>query len=155
MKKILKISLFIIVFCLLLILFSNSKVQAADVVTVTTVQELQEVMGATEHSTVDGTTLKITDNFTWTLTDDVDIKIPELIIDFNGKEIKIENIAIFSTIRIEGKVIFKDSQGGKGGIYCNTIITVNEGAELIIENGQYTAAREEVNVGTRYLFGAF
>lgn len=148
MKKILKISLFIIVFCLLLILFSNSKVQAV-VETVTTVQQLQAVMGATEYSTIDGTTLKITDNFTWNLTDDVDIKIPELIIDFNGKEIKIENIAIFSTIRIEGKVIFKDSQGGKGGIYCNTIIAVNEGSELIIENGQYTAAREEVNVGTR------
>lgn len=148
MKKILKISLFIIVFCLLLILFSNSKVQAV-VETVTTVQQLQAVMGATEYSTIDGTTLKITDNFTWNLTDDVDIKIPELIIDFNGKEIKIENIAIFSTIRIEGKVIFKDSQGEKGGIYCNTIIAVNEGSELIIENGQYTAAREEVNVGTR------
>lgn len=148
MKKILKISLFISIFCLLMILFSNSRVQAVGE-TITTVQELQEIMGATEYSTIDGTTLKITDNFTWALTDDVDIKIPELTIDFNGKELKIDNIAIFSTIRVEGKVIFKDSKGENGGIYCNSIIAINEGSELIIESGQYTAARENVNVGTR------
>lgn len=154
MKKILKISLFISAFCLLIILFSNSRVQAVSE-TITTVQELQEIMGATEYSIIDGTTLKITEDFTWNLTDDVDMKIPELTIDFNGKELKINNISIFSTIRIEGKVIFKDSEGEKGGIYCNSIIAVNEGAELIIENGQYIAAREEVNVGTRYLLWSF
>lgn len=148
MKKILKISLFISVFCLLMILFSNSRVQAVGE-TITTVQELQETMGATEYSTIEETTLKLTDNFTWNLTDDIDIKIPELTIDFNGKELKINNIAIFSTIRVEGKVIFKDSKGEKGGIYCNSIIAINEGSELIIESGQYTAAREKVNVGTR------
>lgn len=143
MKKILKISLFIIVFCLLLILFSNSKVQAV-VETITTVQELQKVMGATEYSTIDGTTLKITDNFTWTLTDDVYIKITELIIDFNGKEIKIENSTTNKGINIiEGKVTLKDSQGETGGIYCSGhFIDLDYNTELVIENGQYIANGE-------------
>ena len=146
--KLLKKVLFLTFLCFSILLLVQPKA-SAETVNITTVQELQEAMGATAYSTIEGTTLKITDNFTWTITDDVDIKIPELIIDFNGKELKIENISIFSTIKIEDKVIFKDSQGENGGIYCNTIIAVNEGAELIIENGTYIAARETVNVGTR------
>ena len=139
MKKILKISLFIIVFCLLLILFSNSKVQAADVVTVTTVQELQEVMGATAYSTIDETTLKITDNFTWTISNDIEIKIAELTIDFNGKEIRIENnvhnkLGLNNNITLtEGKVILNDSQGKTGGIYCiGNFINVKNNSEYLL-----------------------
>ncbi len=150
MKKILKISLFIIVFCLLLILFSNSKVQAV-VETVTTVQQLQEVMGATEHSTIDGTTLKITDNFTWTMPNNISMRITEITIDFNGKEIRIENNKDLNDgiHLLEGKVTLKDSQGKTGGIYTTgNFIYVGNDTELIIENGKYTAAHvQEVDNG--------
>lgn len=154
MKKIKKISLFIIGFYILLLLFSNSKVQATDVVTVTTLQKLQEVMGATEYSTIDGTTLKITDNFTWTISNDIVINIPELTVDFNGKEIKIEKNSESILNISNGKVILKDSQGETGGFYCEGhLITINPNAELMIENGQYIMEKGDSKYGVIQNFG--
>lgn len=150
MKKILKTSLFIIGFCLLFLLLNNSKVQAATK-TITTIQELQEAMGATSYSTIEGTTLKITDNFTYSTPYEIDAKIPELTIDFNGKEIRIENDQKTNLgIRLsEGKITLKDSQGETGGIYSTgNFIYLEHGTELIIENGKYTAGHvQEVNNG--------
>lgn len=151
MKKMIKKSLFIIGFCLLLILLSNSKAQATTK-TITTVQELQEIMGATAYSTIEGTTLKITDNFTWTIpsySDTIDLKIPILTIDFNGKEIKIDQKGLGAINVTNGKVILKDSQGETGGIYCTGhFIDVRFGTELIIENGQYIGE----SIASLYLF---
>lgn len=150
MKKILRISLLISSFCLLLLCLNNSKVQATTV-TVTTVKELQEAMGATEYSTIDGTTLKITNNFTWTISNDIDMNITEMTIDFNGKEIRIENNkqTNLGINLLKGKVIFKDLQGETGGVYSKgNFIQLGQGTELIIENGQYTAAHvQEANNG--------
>lgn len=153
MKKtigVLKIVLFIAILCLAILFFSQTKVSAKTVI-VTTLQELQEIMGATSYSTIEGTTLKITDNFTWNLTDDVDMRIPELTIDFNGKEMRIENdkrtnLGIHLS---EGKVILKDSQGETGGIYSiGNFIYLEHDTELIIENGQYTAGHvQEIDNG--------
>lgn len=141
MKQILKTSLFIFVFGLLMIIFSNSKVKAVTK-TVTTIQELQEAMGAIPYSTIEGTTLKITDNFTCSTPYEIDAKIPELTIDFNGKEIRIENEQKTNLgIRLsEGKITLKDSQGETGGIYSTgNFMYLEYGTELIIENGKYTA----------------
>lgn len=140
MKRVLKISLFIIVFCLLVIFFSSSKVQAA-AETITTIQGLQEIIGATDYSTINGTTLRITNDFTWSVPDNnIELKIPMLTIDFNGKKIKIENSkkADLGIYLSEGKVILKDSCGETGGIHSTgNFIYLDEGAELIIENGTY------------------
>ena len=150
MKKIKKISLFIIGFYILLLLFSNSKVQAADVVTVTTVQELQEVMGATAYSTIDGTTLKITNDFTWNIADTIYLNISIITIDFNGKKIKIEkSVSDYDNIDIlKGKLILKDSKGDTGGLQCSgNIIEVETDSDLTIENGQYIVEKGDQNRG--------
>ena len=148
MKKMLKISLFIIGFCITLILLSNSKVQAANE-TVTTVQELQEIMGAAECSVIEGTTLKITKNFTWKLINDVYIKNPELTIDFNGNEIRVENSIIYNKIVLkEGTIILKDSKGESGGFFwTNHFLDLEYNTKLIIENGQYKLANEDEKNG--------
>ena len=150
MKKLLKTSLFIMGFCLLFLFLNNSKVQAASK-TITTIQELQEAMGAIPYSTIEGTTLKITDNFTYSTPYEIDVKIPELTIDFNGKEIRIENDQTTNLgIRLsEGKITLKDSQGETGGIYSTgNFIYLEHGTELIIENGKYTAGHvQEVDNG--------
>lgn len=146
MRKILKASLFIIGLCLLFLLLSNSKVQAATKI-VTTVQELQDAIGATQYSTIEGTTLKITNNFTWSVSDDIDVRIPELTIDFCGKQIRVENDKRIPNLGLhlsEGKVTLKDSQGETGGIYSTgNFMYLEHGTELIIENGQYTAGHVE------------
>lgn len=150
MKKILKTSMFFIGISLLLMILSNLKVQAA-VRTITTVQELQEALGATEHSIIEGTTLKITDNFTWTIPNDIDMHVTELTIDFNGKQIRIENNkrTNLGLHLVEGKVILKDSKGENGGIYCTgNFIYLGYDTELIIENGKYTAGHvQEISNG--------
>ena len=152
MKKFFKANLFILGFSLLLLFLNTSKVDAT-VKTLKTLQELQETMGATEHSIIDGTTLKITSNFSWTIPteDNNNIKIPQLTIDFNGKEIKVlndkeTNIGIHL---LEGKVIFKDSQEGTGGIFSKgNFICLDNQSELLIENGKYTAGHvQEINNG--------
>jgi len=152
MKKILKVSLFIIAFCLLLLFLNNSNVQAADV---TTVQELQETMGAEGFSTIEGTTLKITNDFTWKILTETNLKIPELTIDFNGKKITIDNDYSESIKIQEGKIILKDTTENIGGFYCNeelsydddNIFDIVEGVELIVENGLY-----DVETSNRFLF---
>lgn len=139
MRKMMKKSLFIIGFCLLLILLSNSKVNAETVKNVTTIEELKTAFE--EKTAIDGNTIKLTDNII--LTDVVlDIKIPEITIDFNGKTIECKGNG---GVRIFNKVTFKDSSTTNrvywGGIIFNhkrsSSISVQPNAELIIDSGKF------------------
>lgn len=135
-NKVLKIVLFIAILCLAILFLGQTKVNAKTT-NVTTIEELKTAFK--ERVTIDGNAIKLTDNVT--LEDALYIKIPELIIDFNGKTIEENGILVFYN-----KVTFKDSSTtnrlnwGKIVFNANSIpgsISINENAELIINNGKF------------------
>ena len=78
--KVLKILLFIAILCLAFLFFNQSPVKATEA---NTIEELKAILG--EKGIISGNTIKLTDNIV--LKDEVlDIKVPEIILDFNGKK---------------------------------------------------------------------
>lgn len=114
MKKILTYTLLILFFSFAILFFSQSSVNAAEESAVNTLEELKTALE--EKAIIDGNTIRLTDNVI--LKDMLNIKIPELIIDFNGKTIEMT-----STMMIYNKITFKDSSTADrfnwGGIIFN------------------------------------
>lgn len=112
--KLLKIVLFMAILCLAILFLNQLSVNAAEVSTVNTLEELKTALE--ENAIVEGSTIKLTDNVI--LKDFLNVKIPELIIDFNGKTIEMTSGMI-----IYNKVTFKDSSTADrfsfGGIIFN------------------------------------
>lgn len=145
MKKIFKYVLSILFFSLIILFFNQTLVKAAETNTISTMEELKTAFG--EKATIDGNIIKLTDNVT--LQDDIfDIKIPEVVVDFNGRTIECKGNGY---IRIYNKVTFKDSSTTNrldwGGVIFNRdsgeSINVCLNAELIIDSGNF------IDVGAR------
>lgn len=115
MRRILKYVLLILLFSLAILFLNQLSVNAAEVITVNTLEELKTALGEND-TIVEGNTIKLTDNVI--LEDFLNVNIPELIIDFNGKTIEMT-----SGIIIYNKVTFKDSSTADrfnwGGIIFN------------------------------------
>lgn len=141
MKKISKYLLLILFFSIVVLIFNQSLVEAATTKTINTMEELKTAFNG--RTTIDGNTIKLTDNVT--IEDILDIKIPELIIDFNGKTIECKENG---HLRIFNKTTFKDSSTNNrldwGGFIFNRdggeSINVYLNAELIINNGKFIDA---------------
>lgn len=137
MEKILKNVLVIAILSLAILFLGQTKV-GAETNNISTMEELKTVFK--EKAIIDGNTIKLINDVT--LEDALYIKIPELVIDFNGKTIECkENGSIY----VCNKVTFKDASNTDrlkwGGIIFNVknlpSIEVKEGAELIINNGKF------------------
>lgn len=139
MKKISKYLLLILFFSIVVLIFNQSLVEAATTRTINTMEELKTAFN--ERTTIDGNTIKLTDNII--LKDNVlDINIPEVIIDFNGKTIECKENG---HLRIFNKTTFKDSSTSNrlewGGVIFNGgTINVWTNVELIINNGKFIDA---------------
>lgn len=134
--KVLKILLFIAILCLAFLFFNQSPVKATEA---NTIEELKAILG--EKGIISGNTIKLTDNIV--LKDEVlDIKVPEIILDFNGKKIECRENGY---IKIHNKATFKDTSTKNrldfGGVVFNRdngeSINVCSNAELIIDNGKF------------------
>ena len=136
MKKVLKSIILILFFSLAILFFNQSSIKATTMLkTINTMEELKNAFE--EKAIIDGNTIKLTDNVI--IKDNAyDIKIPELIIDFNGKTIECKE-----TIYISNKTILEDNSTNTGSNWggiifsTNNSVDVREGAELIINNGKY------------------
>lgn len=145
MKKVFKYVLLILSLSFLLLIAFSIKVQAAT--TINSIEALQATMGASAYSTIEGTTIKINKDFTWKITNDYYLNIPELTIDFNGKTIRIENDKTnnLGLHTIESKVVLKDSNGDTGGVYSiGNFLSVGYNSNLVVENGTYTAGHVQI-----------
>ena len=100
MKKFLNYTLLILFFSLAILFFNQPSVNAVEVNTVNTLEELKTALE--EKAIIEGNTIKITDNVI--LKDVLIVKIPELVIDFNGKTIEMT-----SGMTIYNKLTFKDN----------------------------------------------
>ena len=139
MKKILKYVLLILFFSFVILFFNKSIVNATEVKTINTIEELKTAFE--EKATIDGNTIKLTDNVL--LKDDLfEINIPEVVIDLNGKTLEYNGAGY---IKIINKVTFQDSQAtnkqGWGEFIFNgsgvDTILVEKNAELIINSGKF------------------
>ena len=155
MKKFLTYTLLILFFSFAILFFNQSSVNAAEESTVNTLEELKTALE--EKAIIDGNTIKLIDNII--LKDNVvDIKIPETIVDFNGKTIECSGTG---GIRIFNKLTFKDTSTTNrlnwGGIIFNhersSSITVWPGAELIIDNGKFVDGGIATTGGKIYVSG--
>lgn len=138
MKKILKNVLMILLFSLTILFFYQSLVKA-ETKKVSTTEELKTAFNG--NATIDGNIIKLTNNII--LKDDaLNINIPELIIDFNGKTIECKEKA---HLVILNNATFKDSSTSNrlewGGIIFNGgTINVWTNVELIINSGKFIDA---------------
>lgn len=139
MKKILNYVLLVLFFGLAILFYNQSSVKAFETNTINTMEELKTAFE--EKAIIEGNTIKLTDNVI--LKDDVFyIKIPEVIIDFNGKTIECNGTG---SIGIFNKVTFKDSSTTNrldwGGLIFNneknSSINVDVNGELIIDSGKF------------------
>ena len=155
MKKFLKSILLILFFSLAILFLNQLSVNAAEVTTANTLEELKTAFE--EKAIIDGNTIKLTDNVI--LKDNVvDIKIPEAIMDFNGKTIECSGTG---GIRIFNKLTFRDTSTTNrlywGGIIFNhersSSIDVWTGAELIIDNGKFVDGGIATTGGKIYVSG--
>lgn len=153
--RVLKVVVLILFFNLLILFFNQSSVKAVEVNTISTMEELKAAFG--EKAIIDGSIIKLTDNII--LEDSVlNIKIPEVIIDFNGKTIECKGNG---GIGIYNKVTFKDSSTTNrlywGGFIFNheknSSINVNINAELIINNGKFVDGGIATTGGKLYVAG--
>lgn len=129
MKRVLKYVLLILFFSLIILFFNQTSVKA-ETKYINTIEELKDAFE--KKATIDGNLIKLIDDVTLA-KDEFVIKIPELILDFNGK--KLES----GMITLKGKVTFKDTFGG-GGMHFQKMfggIIVEKNAELIINNGKF------------------
>ena len=142
MKKFLKSILLILFFSLAILFLNQLSVNAAEVSTVNTLEELKTAFE--EKDNIDRKKNKLTDNVI--LKDNVfDIKVPEVVIDFNGKTIECKKNGY---VRIYNKLTLKDSSTSNrqnwGGFIFNRdggeSINVYSNAELIINNGKFIDA---------------
>lgn len=142
--RVLKGILFIATLCLSILFFNQSSVKATTLKTINTMEELKKVFE--EKATIEGNTIKLTDNVI-IKDNSYDIKIPELIIDFNGKTIECKE-----TIYICNKAIVEDNsttnRSNWGGIIfsTNNSVNVREEAELIINNGKFTNGNKDLSL---------
>ena len=144
MKKFLKYILIILFFSLIILFFNQTLVKATTLKDINTMEELKNAFE--EKATIEGNKIKLTDNVI--IKDNAyNIKIPELIIDFNGKTIECKE-----TIYICNKTILEDNStkdgSNWGGIIfsTNNSVDVREGAELIINNGKYIDSDKDKNI---------
>lgn len=138
MKKIFIYALLIVLFSFTILFMNQSLIKAATLNNITTMDELKAVFG--EKATIEENTIKLTENITIKNTR-LDIEIPELVVDFNGKTIECTEDG---TIHLYKKVTFKDTSTTNreewGGIIFNqeaSSIKIETGAEVIIENGKF------------------
>ena len=138
MKKVFKYVLVILFWSFATIWGWQSKVNAVEINTIRTIEELKTAFG--EKATINGNVIQLTDNVT--IKDNpLGIEIPNVIIDFNGKIIKCDD---YGSIYVYKNVTLKDSSTVDrtkwGGINFDSraasIDVKNEG-ELIIENGKF------------------
>ncbi|CCZ18456.1 unknown [Clostridium sp. CAG:780] len=141
MRKILKYLLLVLIFSFMILFFNQLTAKATTLKTVNTMDELKKVFE--EKAIIEGNVIKLTDNVV--IEDNAyDIKIPELIIDFNGKTIECKE-----TIYCCNKVTLEDNSTTNklnwGGIIFNTnnSVDVREGAELTINNGKYIDSEKD------------
>ena len=101
MRKILKYLLLVLIFSFMILFFNQLTAKATTLKTVNTMDELKKVFE--EKAIIEGNVIKLTDNVV--IEDNAyDIKIPELIIDFNGKTIECKE-----TIYCCNKVTLEDN----------------------------------------------
>ncbi len=146
MKKVLRYVLIILLFGLVFLSLNQKTVNANEVIeivieniNINTMEELKTAFGG--KATIDGNTIKLTENIV--LTDNpLDIEIPEIVIDFNGKTIECKK---YARISLYNKATFKDSsttdRSKWGGIILNNESTdsifVMDNAELVINSGRF------------------
>lgn len=139
MKKVFKYVLLILFISLAILFFNQSLVKAVEINTISTMEELKTAFK--EKATIDGNTIKLTDNV---LLENAlfEINIPEVIIDFNGKTLEYNGDEY---INILNKVTFQDSSTTNrqnwgefifNGSGVETIM-VGKNAELIINSGKF------------------
>lgn len=138
MKKFFKYVMLISFFSLAILLLNQSSVEATTIKTISTMDELKTAFEG--KATIEGNTIKLTDNVI--LKDNpLGIEISEMILDFNGKTIELQEEA---TIYVYNKITLKDSSKKAagisewGGINFNSraaLIEVTENAELVINSG--------------------
>lgn len=140
MKKVFKHVLLILFFSFAVLFLCQIEVKAENQKKITTMEELKETLGG--KATINGNTLMLNENVTITDEMIININIPEIVIDFNGKNLK------SGMITIQSKVTFKDTLGGGGmhfqEMYCG--IMVEKNAELIIDDGKFEDS------GVSYMF---
>lgn len=142
MKKIFKYVLLVSIFSLFILFFSQSLVKAGEMRNINTMEELKTAFG--QKAVIEGNTIKLTDNVV--LNDlGIDIQIPEVTIDFNGKTLECKGTGV---MRIYKKATFEDNSTTDklkwGGVIFNRqfseSIHIDPKAELTINNGKFVDA---------------